>query len=737
MSIQYRSVFFSALFIVIASFIMIPSEPQAVAAQETPAYSIFLPLVVNDSQGQRPSELVPTSYDKIQSGLTAKKIDLDTAARYSSYAAFGDSRLPKEFKGDDSDDMSANLALRWVQQEWAKLKPATQQELQAFFEPPTAAASWHAQSVVGPASAEIAQANEPIVWRSISDVNKPVKVWYQARYGTTDSINAQVIFDVANNKVWPELKKLFQQEPPSDVLTKNNGGDGRYDIYLVSNLTRTVSYGKCEDTPSYILLNNKNLHEANVATQLAFAFLYGYDLAEACSEYDWISAATAIWANDHIFASNQFEHQVASRYLDATQVSLNSRENSAAMAGRYLWPFFMARQLNNSDLIRKLWERNQDFNSLEAVNGVIPQGWEKHWPDFALNNWNKLPVDAYQQQDNLEKAAKASLDTKIQLTDGKAVEPIEDAKLTHLSSKYYRYTFGSDIRSVSFYNGWSYNLTKDRNGAYGFQDLLDDSAKDIRVQALVKVGGQWKASQDWSNRPLSFFCLDRQSERIEELVLVVSNSQWKDQTKVFEPFGEAPMITASNVACLRWEGNIVHTSNSAYKDYPGFSHLTVKTNVVWEALPTNAVDPIDAVWLPYSFNAVSGSINYEEVYERYVEGTEGPYMECGGKATGKKVLDGTFGSLRMTPVIFPDLASSKRLIEGRLYTQMDLTTPACEDGNIYNHTVVAWDLPEGHNFTVDTNGRRIQGSYSPKPVCDEWEKCEEKYTWDFVMRSEQ
>lgn len=734
---RYRSLFFSALLIVIGSFVTIPTEPQAVAAQEAPAYSVFLPLVVNGSNGQSQGGVAPSSYDKIRSALTSKKIDLDTAARYHSYAAFGDSRLPKELTGDDSDDMSANLALRWVQQEWEKLKPETQQELQAFFEPPNAAASWHAQSQIGPASVEVAQANAPIVWRSISDANKPVKVWYQERYGVTDSINAQVIFDVANNKVWPELKELFQLEPPSDVLNKNNGGDGRYDIYLVANLTRTVSYGKCEDTASYILLNHKNLHEANVATQLAFGFLYSYDLAESCSEYDWITAATAIWANDHIFAGNQFEHQVASRYLDATAVSLNSNESSAALSGRYLWPFFMARQLNRAELVRELWEKNQDFNSLEAVNGVIPSGWETQWPVFALNNWNKQPVDVYQKQDSLEKAAKANLEEKIQLGDGKAVEPIEDAKLPYLSSKYYRYSFGGDTRSVSFYNGWNYNLRKDSNGGYGFQDLLDDSAKDIRVQALVKVGGQWKPSQDWSNRPLGFFCLDRQAERIEELVLVVSNSQWEDRTEVFEPYGEAPMVTASNVACLRWEGTIVHTSNSAYKDYPGFSHLKVTTNVVWEALPTEAVDPIDAVWLPYSFNAVSGSINYEEVYERYVEGTDGPIMECGGKATGKKALDGSFGSLRLTPVIFPDLASSKRLIEGRLYTQMDIVTPPCEDGNMNNHTVIAWDLPEKHNFTVDSNGRRIQGSYSPEAVCDDWEKCEEKYSWDFVMRSEQ
>lgn len=717
--------------------VLVPAQPQPVAAQTEQTYSVFLPLVVNDSNGGSSNEVAPSSYDKIKSALASKKIDLDTAARYSTYAAFGDSRVPSNLKGDDNDDLSANLALRWVRQEWAKLKPETQKELQAFFEPPTASESWHAQSVIGPSSAAQVQADEPIVWRSISDVNKPIKVWYQERAGLTVKLSAQVIFDVANDKVWPELEKLFKLEPPSDVLKKNNGGDGRYDIYLVPNLTRTVSYEKCDDTPSYVLLNQADLDEANVATQLAFAFLYSYDLAESCSEYDWISTATAVWANDHIFSKNQYEHKVASRYLDKTEVSLNNHESSKALAGRYLWPFYLARQVGNPDLIRQIWEKNENLDSLAAVNGVIPEGWRKHWPAFALNNWNKLPIDTYLEIDNLKHAAKAGSDQKITLSDGKAVELIKDPKLPHLSSKYYRYTFGDGISSISFYNGWNFKLNKEERGGYGFEDLPNDEAKDINVQALIKVKGEWKPAEDWSDRPLAFFCQDKYSEQLEELVLVVSNSQWENRNKVFEPLGEVPMVTASNVGCYRWEGTIKHTIKSSYKEFPGFSDIEITTNIIWQASPDGPLDPVEVVWSPYYFQPAAGTITFKETYERYIEGTGGPVLECGGVATGSQPVTSSSGRLHLTPVMFPNLPSSQRAIAGDLYTYMNIKNPACENGDRENTFVHAWDLPEGVIFTVDANGRRIKGSYKPDTSCDEWETCEERYEWDFVMRTQQ
>lgn len=732
---RYRSLLICSLLVVVCNFIIVPTQPQPVAAQNTSNFSIFLPLVVNESHGQSPTEAAPSSYDKIRAALANKTIDLDSAARFSTYAAFGDSRVPADFKGDDSDDLSANLALRWVKQEWSKLKAETQQELQAFFEPPTASESWHAQSQMGPAGAVQVQGDEPIVWRSISDANKPVKVWYQERYGATDKSNAQIIFDLANDKAWPKLKELFQLEPPSDVLKKNNGGDGRYDIYLVAKLTRTVSYEKCEDTPSYVLLNHSDLDEANVATQLAFAFLYSYDLAESCSEYDWISTATAVWANDHIFAKNQYEHKVASRYLDKTEVSLNSQENSKALAGRYLWPFYLARQLGNPDLVRQIWERNEQFNSLAAINGVIPDGWQKHWPAFALNNWNQLPVDAYYQQDNLTSSAKATADQTIGLVDGKAVELIKEVNLAPLSSKYYRYRFAGGMSSVSFYNGWNYKLNKDVNGGYSFDELTNNEAKDIKVQALVKAGGSWQPAQDWSERPLSFFCLDGAADKIEELVLVVSNSQWEDRTKEFKPLGEAPMLTASNVGCYRWEGTIKHTRNSAYKEFPGFSHIEITANIVWQAIPEGPIDPNQVVWLPYSFQPASGTIQFKESYERYVEGTDGPVLDCGGAATGSQAVTESAGALHLTPVIYPHLPSSQRAIAGHLYTYMDIITPPCEDSNEENMFVNVWDLGEDILFTVDADGRRIKGAYSPEAVCDEWETCDERYEWEFVMRT--
>ena len=90
----------------------------------------------------------------------------------------------------------------------------------------------------------------------------------------------------------------------------------------------------------------------------------------------------------------------------------------------------------------------------------------------------------------------------------------------------------------------------------------------IKLQALKKIGGQWQAPEDWTAERYKQFCLDQQDERIEELLLIVSNSEANRATEM--PFmipATFPMqLSTSNVGCWAWVGEASTTTTSGPPD---------------------------------------------------------------------------------------------------------------------------------------------------------------------------
>jgi hypothetical protein len=78
----------------------------------------------------------------------------------------------------------------------------------------------------------------------------------------------------------------------------------------------------------------------------------------------------------------------------------------------------------------------------------------------------------------------------------------------------------------------------------------------MKLQALKKIGGVWQAVEDWTAEPFKQFCLDKQDERLEELLLIVSNSEVRPGAE--QPFRipkNVPMrLATSNVGCWQWQG---------------------------------------------------------------------------------------------------------------------------------------------------------------------------------------
>lgn len=97
----------------------------------------------------------------------------------------------------------------------------------------------------------------------------------------------------------------------------------------------------------------------------------------------------------------------------------------------------------------------------------------------------------------------------------------------------------------------------------------------MKLQALKKIGGKWQAPEDWTNVAFKSHCLDNQDERLEELLLVVSNSEANRASETpFTISKMSPMKQAtSNVGRWQWFGTASLTTETA------FGYTTVESMV--------------------------------------------------------------------------------------------------------------------------------------------------------------
>ena len=152
---------------------------------------------------------------------------------------------------------------------------------------------------------------------------------------------------------------------------------------------------------------------------------------------------------------------------------------------------------------------------------------------------------------------------------------------------------------------------------FGVQDLHDRirslmltmplrDEPHVKVQALLRLkDGTWQpAVEDWSTLYQRFLCRDRIAERVDEVLVVISNSQFQDREAIYRT--PAPLaVAASDIGCWRWTGTVTgslrHTFDSEYFDSD--EQVDVSVDVAFEAQPI----PVDASDLP-EMVPVSGTL---------------------------------------------------------------------------------------------------------------------------------
>lgn len=516
--------------------------------------------------------LPPTTFALIDQALAAGQINSETALLYKVYDDFADDRLPRQFRGRD-DGFPDGSSLHAAEQLWPTLSPATRELLAPFRLLPTEPGSWvEVQATLqnpspAPNSASSQSSILPKVqWSTVFAVGGKVRVSWMTTVRPGDAPRAQSIAAELDSYLWSKLT-TFMGEP---LPVPNADGSVRLDIYLTNNrrpVTKPFAYdpeGKsiCDGRglPAAIILGPYDTN-SDLAHELMHAILHGYPLKNCfTSGFRWMHEATATWAEHFAYPDPNPEHggngrRGAYSYLQDPTYSLDFA-NDDREYGAYLWFFFLTRGTSTGTppYVRQIWQNSLQQDSLEAINSAIGElgGFKRQFPEFALYNWNRMddgsePYRYYHTWDKLRHKAKINGNRPIKMKLNGQTTAVETMShfLPYLSADYFHFDFESDpaIRRIDFINPVY------PTGAF-------PSAK---LQAILKIRGQgWKAAEDWTTVATKTFCRDRPSEDLEQLVIVISNSQ-HTEGPLLGTIGDPPEIQVSSMSCNPWEGTIRFT----------------------------------------------------------------------------------------------------------------------------------------------------------------------------------
>ncbi len=619
------------------------AQATAVAAQaptgSTQAQSgpgrLYLPFVL-----QPPAPL--TAFELIDAAEEAGRLAPHTALLYRVYAAHGDSRLPATYRGavTEADGERAMIELT---RDFLTLPVETQRAAYPFLLPPGYVGSWYDLRRYGGAAVAAAQeapaASPPPFrndWDSVTTANGKAKVWWN-KQRPMDAEPAGVIARLLNDHAWPKLTGLLGREPISDAGGREimwdgktdiigDSGDGKFDLYILDCQgacppAQVVPYGACEAAPVLIWFNANGLRdgvgqvnvkklEAMVSHEFMHALTKSYPKAQGCDEYLKMEEAWGNWAIDYVFPSNQTENEYWDRFRapDYPLFDFTGYED-------WVFPYYLSKTFGDK-VIKAISEQMAHHGPLAAVNqgliqhtGDANKGLADIWDDYAVQLWNReAPADLFRRENDQQRGAygnplfvygkgatRADITHEVELNGGQWVDYDLPVQLTGVSNRYYHFTFpDAAVRSLGVFN------------PFGYPGIPPD---DLKIQALIKITGQadWKPVEDWTKKIEKQFCLQLDEEKVEELVIIFSNTQWETPSREKDAPAELPYkVVASNIACKGWTGSITqhyrYTSNSENR-----YEVTTSTDLRFERRAPDETDASDGQF----YDVKQGQLRWE------------------------------------------------------------------------------------------------------------------------------
>ncbi len=635
--------------------------------------------------------LALTTFELIDQALADGAIDAETALLYKVFYEFHDERLPAEYRGRD-DGFPEATAIQDAIDTFSSLSQPTRNILTPFLLPPDNPASWYQlrlpQPTAQPAGPTIAAVSTggmsnpvpssvgteedvtgPIKRLLITQANGKVAVYWDNRYPDDRTAAFRIAGSIDQN-IWPKLTALLG-EPPVDssgVLQVRIADIQSMPIFYSHDVSDTLGLAtnRCGGGVPVVYLDRGGAGIVQTAAhEITHAIEARFTVSSGCAETAWLAEATATWAEHYTYPQANTEHVYAPDFLDEPTLSLDTTAN-AHEYGAYLWFLYItggdASGTSNTATQRVLrtWNALVNHDSLGAINEAISDlgGLEEKWPEFALYNWNRVsaaakPYRYYFQWDQLYDKARES--TTPVLTSGDQVPE----KVMLNGALYKGYFLRHTIQPLGA-EYWHFDFRYDQQirRVRVMHPYADGSQPWAKVQVLVKRRNQpWEladADDDWTGHERKTLCRDKPDENFEEVVVVISNSEFAASNVLDDPgAGGQPrtFVEASALGCTNWKGTVDFSAVINGSDTMTLNEVGMARNVTLEM-------EFDR-FTHQSFRLVGGTVTWNHAGSvRYEDGDF-----CSGESTGGYDLAGAVqgfdwigdfgGCCAFTPTVVP------------------------------------------------------------------------------------
>jgi hypothetical protein len=599
----------------------------AITASSGGVTSNMAPLTVTDTPVGATGSTTSTSEQLIEQDLQTGTITEEQAFIYKVYAAFGSPDLPSKYASALGGMIDSPIS-KEIGKRYSALSPAAKAALLPYLSPPIYKGSWGDLSLASAPSARAhaasARVNPQEVFATgcgdnvlpsmnadwLFKTTAHFKIWYRTSsppahynpdpYTPEEAEAAATKIEAVAEDVYDKLTQHFGKVPLSDVNEVCNGGDGLIDVYMTrmnyKALAMTSAFVPgCAERPTWMWIAPDRVLGGNDARDVfAHEFMHMIDFAYSrggdCEEYVWLGEAAGNWAIDFVYPNDQYEQQgpangyapygsYAPCYYD-TDFAAPLEQAAFPLSGcngysDYVFLFFLSKKLG-PDSIRRIFEFAQLHNSLDSLDAAIESagGLRTVWPDFVTAGWNDWEAgvaDDFYKWDSLKEGRKvwlardpAASGAQVLEFDLKGLKEktilLDDyfgmsASIEPLGARYMDIKFTDDAARIITFNNRPLNAM---------------NVSRLAVRALIKINGQWQPPEDWTNIPIKTFCRDAKAQRIEELVVMYSNSDTtrpRESSVIFLNNGSSvnnfvPTLAVSNVGCWRWEGTTSLTTHS-------------------------------------------------------------------------------------------------------------------------------------------------------------------------------
>lgn len=594
-------------------FTLLMTIPTPVVAQQTTTGQIYLPLIANGSSSPTDGESEQSSLQLIDAAVLAGQLTAEAAMLYRVQAVVGDAALPTQYLGDDRA-LDGTLAMATAVTELATLPDETQQTLQPYLYPPSMAESWLSQQRVAAA----ARVENRADWDTVTTANGKVKVWYHTETASHGA-RAVAVANALNSTIWPKVVDLLDEPLPDCGADCPEGGASPHiDIYITNTKRPYMQPFTCCAGSSGFAVIRPDTSFAQIARLLAQIAILGYKMY-SLEEYKWLISATSQYAMDYVYpASNQDpdyparheEHRQAPDFLDAQSLPLEYL-NDRHERGAYL----LFKWIDDISTIADVWGSAMNPNSLAVVDQQMQDGFRGQWRNFAIDNWNRPPVDYYRQYDELTFAPDA--------VDGSDIESpgIDEfiVNANHLTAYYLHFRFPNrELKRIAIFN-----------------PIAGAGDPDVALGAIMKIDGTWRTPQDWTNDSHEIFCRDEPNQNLEELILVISDSNWQDREHALRTDNGT---IHTSVDCGGQLSGTVTWKSSGSVTVPGGGNTTYERQTVLNVKLRYDVELEEYVDDGSSYNH-SGSYRAEG---RDQEGKLGYIIEWNESGSGNFAADGRY-----------------------------------------------------------------------------------------------